>query len=791
MTHALRAFVLVLLPFLTLHPAARHRPGPIFLRGVAQHVSGGGFTLLTSQHGAYRVLVTADTAVTDKGVPAHLGNGDHVGVHGFATGRTLRAIYVHIYLHKPTPFSVRGTVSAIGRDSLTIREPAASITVAVTAQTTILIGSAPGSLRAIHVGDKVDVRAEASGGRTIALHIHVYRHKLQGTHVEVTGTVTAVGNSAVDVRGAAGAFHIRLVAATIIYVGRSLGTVRDLHSGQTVRVYACCAGSPLVAHSIHIETSRQRVVAVVLKGIVAALSPAALRLTDGRQVSLTVHTAYEVGTAAVSRTGIEIGDHVSIRAVRQGASLVALRVHVYASFRRPRTVTGIVSRIADTDLTVPDRGRIYTVTAGSHVTVTLNGNPAAFSAIRVGDHLRAVGRLRGSVLTARSIVARRLPPHLTTVRGALVSVHGARFTIRDASGVSHAVRLGPGVKPRWNGRPAPAAVLFPGVHISAKGVVEGRLLVASRVTVTATAGSASGRITAVSAHRLTLGTRHVLVDLPASAGLTDGGEHIAVSVLRVGTYVHVSGFTIAAHHLRAVDVTVDHPLVDISGAVTAVSPLTMRTSSGETYVLVLQYGVSITTEHTLLPVPAGELAPGTRIHAHGTMNTDGTLGTDLVQVRLPSVSVRATVTSVTAGELTLSDGDRVAAGTEVSVTQGSRSLTLADIVTGDDVTVEGYRARDVVLARRILVHRRLVGVDGVITSLTNDGFLMTVAGRQMAVIVSTATDESVQPAAGQAVHVTGYQRGDGSILATRIRAGAAKHGLALELACPRLFPSRF
>lgn len=787
MTHVARIVILALLPLAVLHPGARHRPGPVYLRGIAENVTGSGFRLLTTHHGTFQVAIAADTAITEKGSRVRLVSGDHVGVHGFVSARTLRAIYVHVYSTRPKPFSLRGTVAAVTGRSVTIRGTAGSTTLAVTAATTILIGSMPGTIRAVRVGDRVEARAEVTGGQTVALHIHVYRHKVRGMNVQLKGTVAALGTAGFTLRGPAGTVHVGLTASTVIYVGAVTGTRRDLRVGQVVRVYACCRGGPLVAHSVHIERHAQRGAMVTVRGVVASLSTALLRLSSGVELTLTSSTRYEVGITAVPRQGVRVGDHVSIRAARHGTALVAVRVHVYASFRRPRTVRGVVTRAGGGRLSVLDRGTTYAVVAALHAAITLNGRPAAVGSLRVGDHIRAVGHLQGSTLTAQVIAARRLPPHLTTVRGTLVSAHGSRLTIRDSSGIAHRVSLGRRVMPTWDGHAAPAAVLFPGVHMDARGVLHGATLVASRVTVIVAARTVTGRIARLSSRAVTLEVRHVRIDLPNTARIRDGGRTVSPSALRVGTEVQVTGFAVASRRVRADTVTVQHPVLDVSGVVASVVPLTLRTTSGEQYVLVPGDGVTVVTEHTLLPVPPGELTAGTPIHAHGTLRTNGTLATDLVQVRLPSVTLRENVSAVAVDSLSLADGQRIAAGGAV-VTQGSHALTLGDIVAGDDVTVEGYRGKDEILARRILVHRRLVGLDGVVASLTGDGFLVTVAGRQIDVIVTASTSQTVQPAVGVAVHVTGYQRGDGSVLATRLRAGT-RHRPAVELACPRLSPS--
>jgi RNase P/RNase MRP subunit p29 len=146
-------------------------------------------------------------------------------------------------------------------------------------------------------------------------------------------------------------------------------------------------------------------------------------------------------------------------------------------------------------------------------------------------------------------------------------------------------------------------------------------------------------------------------------------------------------------------------------------------------------------------------------------------------VRLTHASVRATVRSISGDALVVQNGTQamtVRVTAETVIAQGSHTIGLQDLVVGDDVTADGYQlGTDTLLGRKVLVHRKLVGVDGMISSLTADGFSLATASGDIRVIVGTATVVVGSPAAGATVHVTGYRRGDGSILATRVRVTAA------------------
>jgi hypothetical protein len=100
-------------------------------------------------------------------------------------------------------------------------------------------------------------------------------------------------------------------------------------------------------------------------------------------------------------------------------------------------------------------------------------------------------------------------------------------------------------------------------------------------------------------------------------------------------------------------------------------------------------------------------------------------------------------------------------------------LTSGDVVSGDDATVYGYSlTANTLLVHKISVHRKLVGVDGTVSSLTVNGFLLHASDGDHRIVAASSTPVTgiaTTVSAGANVHVTGYLRGDGVILATRIR----------------------
>ena len=232
----------------SLQPEARHKAGPVTMRGVANHVGAKAFTLQTTSHGTYAVNASPPTQVIEKGRTGRVtvNEGDHVGVRGYVQGRTIRAIQVRVYPVAPKPFSIRGTIATIAGKRLRVRSGGGSATIVVTGSTVIQTSGGTLALSNLKINDRVEVRVVLSGHDTVALHIHVYRTRAPQKHVQVRGTVLAASSQRVVVRGPGSSQTIRVDSHTRYYWGtaRSSGSLK---AGERVTVYACCVGQPLIA----------------------------------------------------------------------------------------------------------------------------------------------------------------------------------------------------------------------------------------------------------------------------------------------------------------------------------------------------------------------------------------------------------------------------------------------------------------------------------------------------------------------------------------------------------------
>lgn len=775
-------FICLLVPMAAPGSAlARAKPGPVNERGTAANVTSHSFTLQTATHGAFVVAVSADTSVTMAGKRSQLRDGDHVGVHGFLSQRRMRAIWVHIYSRAATkPFSISGVVISLSPGELSIRTSTGTRVIQLGARTPVVVGSRHGTVADLRLGDRVLVRVQGAGQRLSALHVHVYRSRTQQRHVEISGTVVAVAGSVVSVKTARGQVEVRVPAGTRIYFGSSAAAVGALHSGERVRVYACCEGAPLAATSIHIYRSRPRVVSRILHGTVQRVQAGALVISAGRK-SLVVltgrSTRYQIAAAPATLSGLHVGDEVTVWAHVIGGQLLAVRIDVPAASRAPRTISGVVVAVAGKRVVVSARGKRYTLDLSHLNSVVLGGTRVAPGSVRAGDTVRASGILRGNTMTVASMSATRPSAQVHTVRGTIVSVAGTTVLVVDSAGARHVVQLVHGARATAHGTPVPAAALFPGVRATARGTLKGSTLQATSFTITVEARDLSGRLTRVGSAQLSLLVRgrSVKIDLGGNPSVTDAGHRTTPSSLHVGAFIEARGYTSGSLPLRATSIRVLHPSLDITGTLSlgAAGP-TVHTSTGETFRLRVGSGTQVSGGRVSVSITLDDVPAGTHVHVMGTVESDGSILVTTAVVHLASVTTAGTVGSVSSSGLsvvTAAGTLTVRAGTSAEIVQGSHVLRLADVVPGDTVTVEGYQGNGVVLLRKLLVHRPLVGLSGVVQAIGSDGLTLSGSVGVTHVLVGPETQVTGTVATGVTVHVTGYRRGDGVIVATRIRVG--------------------
>ena len=767
---------------------ARSKPGPVTIRGVAVHVRASTFTLQTVSAGTYAVVLRPATGINTvhSTSPAHVKEGEHVGVRGFLRGRTLTAIHVTIYPAKsrPTTTTLQATIVAVHLPAITIDAGGKRVQVEVTSSTDIRIGSASGSSRQLHAGQRILVRLESQDRVWVALSVHVYASQVRGTHVVLHGSVVSVGGAGIVVTSGSQRYDIGINAKTAVHVGRTLGAMRSLHAGQTVTVYACCEHGPLVATSIHIDKTASSTSATsTIRGTVVAIhgNTVQLKVSSGPStIVLAKSTVVELGSTPLKAGGIQVGDDVSVRGTRSGNLIVASRVHIYVASRAVHRVEGTIVSLSRTALVVRSTtGARITVLLPRGTPITLSAKPAAVTLLRAGDTVRAYGRyVEPTTLIAQRVLASR-PASASprSIRGVITALPGAAILVSTSAGARYRVVLGRGVRVLWNGKAAPPIAIFVGERVDAKGTLSGTVLTATSVTVTVTPRAASGRLLQVNRATLTVkGTRGTTLRVQMVKGtvIRDGSHRLDTAMLHPGSFVKAVGFEAGTNVIRAETVRVEHPVLSIIGTLTLKSGGgTVATSDGQIYLIRFDGQSQISSERTHIPLQPVDVPNGAYVHVTGKVNANAELVVADMTVRLASVTLRGHVVSLGQQSVSVQAGTVTSAVRlldTASVLQGTHTMTLPDVVVGDDVTVYGYRTAGGVLARELLIHRARITLTGTISQITATGFSMAVAGTSYTVVVTadTALSGSV-PVLGSAVHVRGYRRGDGTILAASVQ----------------------
>jgi len=774
-----------------IYPTKFRGPKPFSARGTVSSVHGSDLLIAVGGK-TVRVHVPGGTEILIGSATGSLGQvrvGDRVDVRVQQTGSVLSALHVHVY-RSQTPqrhVEVRGTVVTVGSSGMTVASGSQRVQIGLSAKTQVYDGATPSSLRNLRTGENVTVHTCCAGHALSAISVHILKAP-PGKHVELSGTVTGISSTSLTVASGSHRYGVNVSSQTHVYYGVASVTRSTLKSGQSVTIHACCSGRPLTAISIHIRKVSTRRSTITVRGQVVAITASQIRIgsSHGATVgTLQSSTIYEVGSSSVSRGGVQVGDVVSLKAYRSGSTLNVERVHVYAEYRRQHTVDGVVASITRSGIVVDARGKRYTVNSRSGTSVSLDGKPASLGAVHVGDRVKAIGRMDASgAILATSISVRRLPPKKQTVSGMVVQVSGTSMVVVDSFGRRQQVRLPSNGYIYLHGKPAPAAALFPGVKVTAHGTMSGGTLEASTVTLEVKTRSLSGRVAGVSGGgrfsvALTSGET-VAIDLAPGAVIADNAAHGGRGAIHAAAYVTVQGYVEQSGAVRAITVQVLHPTLAISATVVSVSGgLTIQTSRGERYRLHLSSGIQVTVERADIALSPQYVPIGATVHVEGMVRSDGTLAVSQLVVRLPSVTLRGKVTTTPKQTFSLDTGTgsvEVRTNSGTTFAQGTHVLANTDVVVGDDVSIYGYQAGSgTILARKVLVHRRLVGMDGTVQSTGPDGFSLQAADGPHEVIVSSATifsgGTSADLAAGASVHVTGYLRGDGAILAIRVRLG--------------------
>jgi cytoskeletal protein CcmA (bactofilin family) len=277
------------------------------------------------------------------------------------------------------------------------------------------------------------------------------------------------------------------------------------------------------------------------------------------------------------------------------------------------------------------------------------------------------------------------------------------------------------------------------------------------------------------------------------AKVTDAGKVKSWLAIRKDAYLAATGYVEPSLALRTDKAEILHPALDMTATVIATAPVFLvETSTKDQYRLNFLPATQISTGAAQVLMGQADISTGTSLRFSGKVASDGSVSLTAIALRLKKITVRGQITSIQAPDLHIQSSTgsiEIKIQPHTTVAQGSRSLQLSDLVAHDDVTVYGYSGRPgIIFARKLSVHRKLLGFTGSVESATSNSFELSAADGLHRVLLGPAVSFSGGSVdditTGRNLHVTGYLRGDGSVIATRITFKKGKKGLMAD--CSKL-----
>ena len=290
-------------------------------------------------------------------------------------------------------------------------------------------------------------------------------------------------------------------------------------------------------------------------------------------------------------------------------------------------------------------------------------------------------------------------------------------------------------------------------------------------------------VTGVSGQTITAKQRDgtsVTIKTTSSTVFSRAGKTASLSDVTSGEQIHVQGTKNSDGSITATRVDIELP--SYGGQVTAISgsTITLQDHQGTAHTI----KTTSSTRFTLAGQSASlsDVKTGEQISAEGTLNSDGSLTAETVQIELPGY--RGQVTAISGSTITVQDrGDTrtIETTSSTTFTRGGQSASLSDIKVGDQIAAEGTLNSDGSLTARV-VQIELPHVDGQITKIS--GTIITVQQRNGTTYTikvnssTTFTDSQTQGKlslsdlkVGEEIHAEGTQNSDGSLEASSVVVG--------------------
>lgn len=683
------------------------KPKPFTIRGTVVSVSSSSFVVDTG-YGVVTIKITpATTGNVANGVALvrSLSKGQRVEVRVVGTG-VLTAVHLHIYVTRAATHHVTviGTVSSVGRGTISIDTGGSHVQVAITSSTSLIMGTSHVSQSALHPGMYVTVHACCAGKPLSATSVRIRKPKPPHA-VLVRGVVRSVGSGKLILSSGGKEIICTVSSSTRVTAGSATSSLSAVKAGEQVSVRGRPYGSTLAASSVHVYATSQHSKTVI--GTVVSVKGGVLSVVTSTGERWSIQPARG---APVMRSGrassvgaIHPGDRIHARGVQKGSTLLATSVAVTAAKVKVMTLHGVIARLAPGRLVVTTTvGGSVNVTVPRGVVPLLHGVAAPAAALFAGARVTIRGTRVGSSFTARSVSVEVTARQVT---GQVLSEGTGWMRVGRGTAVSVLVDLWSGVRITDAGKKVgsvhrSAWVLVNGYDVAAGHVHPSSIAVQHpAVQLSATVVSTKGTLTVVTSS----GTTYVVrVHAGVSVDVGRYGLSVGIADLPAATRLHISGVmqsdgSVLASSINAlirssilrgnVNSTTPHLTVDVAGMA-----LTMRLAAG---VMVVQGSRASSIDDLVL---------GDDITLHGYL-----LAHNVVLVRSIDLHRRLAAFDGTAASLT-PDGFilQAAGGTARVIVSASTLISgIAPSVTaGATVHVTGYvRGDGVIEATRIKIEK--------------------------------------------------------------------------------------
>jgi len=227
--------------------------------------------------------------------------------------QTLTALLIEV--HSEDEFiKIKGVVTAVGTDTLTVQTRSGDVTVAVTPDTIIRNDGHSVPFSSIHVGDFVEIDARQTGATFTAVRIEIDQEE----HLrEIEGKIEQISADSITVQG----IRVLVDSHTTIRRGDAAIPLSQLKVGDEVEVKAQRnADGTLLAIEIKLENEdddEQETVEV--EGVVTDVTPTSLTVKTEHgpvTVAITADTVVKKEDHAATVADIKVGQKVEIKATR-------------------------------------------------------------------------------------------------------------------------------------------------------------------------------------------------------------------------------------------------------------------------------------------------------------------------------------------------------------------------------------------------------------------------------------------------------------------------------------------